>query len=297
MTVVDAHQHVWDPAQRAYGWMAAPGLEPLRRPFGVSDLRAAIAATPVERTVFVQAVPALEETRELLAAAAGSGGLIAGVVGWVDLAADVERALAELRAGPGGELLVGIRHQAEDERDPEWLLRPDVLRGLAAVERAGLVYDLLVRPPQLPAAARAVRELPGLRFVLDHGGKPPIASGGLDGWRALIAELADAPNVVCKLSGLVTEAERNEDVVPVAGELLEAFGPDRLMYGSDWPVCTLKARYGEVFALAEAVLPPAARDRVLGGVATEVYGLRQIGGLSAAEPDARHPMNATDHRL
>jgi L-fucono-1,5-lactonase len=219
VTVVDAHQHVWDPARRTYEWMAAPGLEPLRRPFGLSDLRAAIAATPVELTVLVQAVPTLEETRELLATAAGSGGLIVGVVGWVDLTADVEAQLADLRAGPGGELLAGIRHQAEDEPDPRWLLRPDVLRGLAAVERAGLVYDLLVRPPQLPAAAR------------------------------------------------------DEDVAPVVRELVEAFGADRLMYGSDWPVCTLKASYGEVFALAEAVLPPAARDRVLGGVATEVYGL------------------------
>jgi L-fuconolactonase len=278
VTVVDAHQHLWDPARRTYEWMQAPGLEPLRRPFGPDDLRAAIAPTPVERTVLVQAVPAVEETRELLATAAASRGLIAGVVGWVDLTGDAEGEIAALRAGPGGELLVGIRHQAEDEPDPEWLLRRDVLRGLAAVERAGLVYDILVRPPQLPAATRVVRELPGLRFVLDHGGKPPIASGdGLDRWRGLIAELADSPNVVCKLSGLVTEADRAADVAPVARGLVDAFGPDRLMFGSDWPVCTLKASYGEVLELAEDSLEPAGRERVLGDVATEVYGLSKVG--------------------
>jgi L-fuconolactonase len=278
--IVDAHHHVWDPARRAYDWMAEAGLESLRRPYGVADLRAAIAGTPVERTVLVQAVPALDETVELLATAAASGGLIAGVVGWVDLTGDAERQLAALREGVGGDLLVGIRHPAQDEPDPDWLTRADVRRGLATVARAGLVYDVLVRPPQLPAALRVVREVPDLRFVLDHAGKPPIAGGGQEPWRAQIEELAPSPNVVCKLSGLVTEAGwarwRPADIVPVAEHLLATFGPGRLMFGSDWPVCTLAADYGDVLALAErclAGLAPEERKAVLGGIATDIYGL------------------------
>jgi L-fuconolactonase len=280
MIIVDAHHHLWDPARREYPFMTAEGLEPLRRPFGVDDLRAAIAGTGVERTVVVQAASDVGETRELLATAADSGGLIAGVVGWVDLLGDVEQAVDELRAGAGGELLVGVRHQVEDEPDPCWLMREDVRRGLAAVARAGLVYDLLVRPPQLKAAAGVVRALPELRFVLDHGGKPPIAAGDLGRWRARVAELASAPNVACKLSGLVNEADwvgwRAEDVVPVAEHLLDCFGAGRVVFGSDWPVCVLAAGYGEVLDLAARsvdALGTHERNAVFGGVATEIYHL------------------------
>jgi L-fuconolactonase len=280
VTVVDAHHHLWDPARREYPFMAADGLEPLRRRFGVEDLRAAIASSPVERTVVVQAAADVDETRELLAAAADSGGLIAGVVGWVDLTGDVERAVEELRAGPGGELLVGVRHQAEDEADPGWLMRADVRHGLGALARTGLAYDLLVRPPQLEAAVRVAHAVPELRFVLDHGGKPPIADGDLGRWRARVAELAGAENVACKLSGLVTEADwagwRAEHVLPVAEQVLERFGPERVMFGSDWPVCLLAAGYGQVLDLAHSSLDafaPAERDAVLGGVATKIYGL------------------------
>jgi L-fuconolactonase len=280
VSVVDAHIHLWDPACRRYGFMQAAGLDPLRRPVGIDDLRAAIAGTPVERAVLVEAARTTEETREMLATAAASGGLIVGVVGWVGLAGDAGAEIAELRAAPGGERLVGVRHPAEDEPDPEWLMRADVRRGLGAIAAAGLTFDLLVRPPQLEAAVRVVHAVPELRFVLDHGGKPPVASGILDHWRAQVDELARVPNVVCKLSGLVTEADwkhwTSDDVLFAADHLLESFGPARLMFGSDWPVCTLAAGYQDVLNLAGVCadgLAPAEREAVMGGVATEAYGL------------------------
>ncbi len=176
--------------------------------------------------------------------------------------------------------LVGIRHQVQDEPDPDWLARPDVRDGLRAVAAAGLVYDLLVTPRELAVAAATVRALPEVRFVLDHGAKPAIADGGWQPWADLVTELAALPNVTCKLSGLVTEADwagwQPRDVLPYARHLLAAFGPERLLFGSDWPVCTLAGQYADVYALAEqavAALAPAERDAVLGGNAARVYGL------------------------
>jgi L-fuconolactonase len=219
------------------------------------------------------------ETEEFLAVAAASDGLIAGVVGWVDLAdPGVADALARLRALPGGERLVGVRHQVQDEPDPDWLARPAVRRGLRAVADAGLAYDLLVLVPQLPAALAAVRDLPEGRFVLDHAAKPAIAAGAMEPWAGALAELARPPNVTCKLSGLVTEATWDdwdaERIRPYADHVLASFGPDRVMFGSDWPVCELAASYSEVRALAEALLEglsPGERDAVLGAAATRVY--------------------------
>lgn len=258
--------------------MEASGCEPLRRRFGLEDLRSAIAGTPVERTVLVQATAGLEETCDLLATAAASAGLIAGVVGWIDLTADVSSQLDELRDGRGGELLVGVRHQVEDEVDPLWLMRADVRRGLGALAGSGLVFDLLVRPPQLAAASAVTAAVPDLQFVLDHGGKPPIASGEASSWRRRMGELAAAPNVAVKLSGLVTEAGSGQapEVLPYARELLEAFGPQRLMFGSDWPVCTLAASYRETLDLAlESLgsLSSAELAEALGGTAERMYRL------------------------
>jgi L-fuconolactonase len=277
--IVDAHQHLWNPSRRAYEWMTG-GLEPLRRPHGVEDLRAVAAPLGVTATVAVQAATTEEETAELLELAAGSGGLIAAVVGWVDLtAADVADRIAALRAGPGGERLAGVRHPVQDEPDAGWLLRDDVRRGLRAVADADLAYDLLVLPHQLPAACRVAAELPELPLVLDHGAKPPIADGGWEPWSSGLAELAAFEHVHCKLSGLVTEAPwdgwRTAGVERYAGRLLEAFGPRRLMFGSDWPVCTVAASYEEVLALARAVLGPLAareRDEVLAGTVRRFYG-------------------------
>ncbi len=281
MTTVDAHHHLWDTDSREYPWMAGEALAPLRRPYTVDDLRSAVDGR-VDRTVLVQTTGDITETVEFLAMAAGSGGLIAGVVGWVDLTApDVPEQIARLRAGTGGELLVGIRHQVQDETDPGWLTRPEVLRGIAAVGAAGLAYDLLVLAPQLPAARDAAARLPEVRFVLDHLAKPAIATGGWEPWATDLVALAALPNVSAKLSGLVTEARWDawdaRSIGPYARHALEAFGPSRTMYGSDWPVCTLAASYGQVLDLAEELtkaLSTEERADVFGGTATRVYRLQ-----------------------
>ena len=278
---IDAHHHVWDLARRPHHWLDGPESAAIRRTFGLGDLAGQAAAAGVTGTVLVQVLPDLAETAEFLALAAGSE-LVAGVVGWVDLTEGdaVTERLAALRAGPGGELLVGVRHLVQGEPDDRWLCRPDVRRGLAAVAAAGLSYDLLVLPHQLPAAVDTVRALPGLSFVLDHLAKPPIAAGVTHPWAGLLRELAGAPNVYAKLSGLVTEADHAGWTVaalrPYAETALAAFGPGRLMFGSDWPVCLLAASYGEVVAAAEeltAALTPAERAEVFGGVAARAYRL------------------------
>jgi L-fuconolactonase len=277
--IVDAHHHVWDLSVRDQDWITGEELAPLRRDFTLADLEPEARAEGVTATVLVQTVTVPEETPEFLALAARSE-LVAGVVGWTDLTAPgVADALAGLRELPRGEHLVGIRHQVQGEPDPGWLLRPDVQNGLAAVAEAGLVYDLLVKPHQLAAAVEAARRLPGCTFVLDHLGKPPIASGELQPWADAVRLLASLPNTVCKLSGMVTEADRSwnvEDLKPYADTVLDAFGPERLMFGSDWPVCRLAATYAEVGAAAGelmAGLSPAERREVFAGTAVRTYGL------------------------
>jgi len=278
--IVDAHHHIWDLSVRDQDWITGDRLAPLRRDFTLADLEPEARGAGVTATILVQTITVLEETPEFLALAAGSD-LVAGVVGWTDLTApDVADALAALRERPGGEHLVGIRHQVQGEPDPHWLLRPDVLRGLAAVADAGLAYDLVILPHQLPAAYRAAALLPELVFVLDHLAKPPIAAGELCPWAGDVRILATLPNVYCKLSGMVTEADwhawKAADLVPYADTVLNAFGPDRLMFGSDWPVCRLAASYAEVVGAAHALtcgLGPGERRDVFSGTATRAYGL------------------------
>lgn len=254
--IVDAHHHLWDPRRRHYPWMASEALAPIRRPYTVHDLRLTIGPE-VTATVLVQTVSSLQETAEFLATAAASDGLIAGVVGWADLTAPAE--LDHLRALPGGHLLVGIRHQVEDEPDPEWLLRKEILAGLRTVAATGLAFDLLVRAPQRPAAYTAAAQLPDVSFVLDHAGKPAIAAGEWEPWASWITDLAQLPNVTCKLSGLTTEADwqtwSTVDIRPYAQHVLDSFGPDRVMFGSDWPVCELAGSYTDVLTLAQTLLP------------------------------------------
>lgn len=277
---IDAHHHLFDQTARAYTWMDGPWADPIRKTFGPDDLRAAIEPHRIDATIAVQAVGTLEETRALLAHAAAEPE-IAGVVGWVDLTAgDIAYELASLRAAPGGEHLVGIRHQVHDEPDPEWLLRDDVLGGLAAVAEAGLVYDLLVRPRELPAAERAVAALPQLSFVVDHLAKPEIAAGGWEPWASGLAGVARHPHVACKVSGLVTEAAWRswsaERLRPYVAHALDVLGEDRLLFGSDWPVCLLAATYDEVVTAAETVLrgvTTAVRQKIFGTNAGRIYGL------------------------
>jgi L-fuconolactonase len=283
MMIIDAHHHVWDPRSRAHEWLA--DLPALRRRFGLDDFAEVSAAEEISASVLVQVLADTGETEEFLALAAQAN-VVAAVVGWADLAGpDVAAELARLRGLPGGGQLAGIRHLVQDEPDPGWLDRPEVRRGLRAVGAAGLCYDLLVHPGQLPAAIRVTGDLDSARFVLDHGGKPAISTGLLEPWARQVAELARRPNVTCKLSGLVTEAGPGWEpgqIAPYADWLLDCFGPGRLMFGSDWPVCTPEATYGQVVALAKDLLgdrlSTAEKDAVLAQNAAVTYGLRPPGG-------------------
>jgi L-fuconolactonase len=284
VTRIDAHHHLWDLSARQHGWLDGPGMAAIRRDFTLQDLAGVTAANHIDRTILVQVLPDVEETAEFLALAAGSE-LVAGVVGWVDLTSErLPDVLAELSGGPGGGKLAGIRHLVQSEPDPGWLSRAEVRRGLRAVADAGLVYDLLTLPHQLGAAIETVRALPELTFVLDHLSKPPIASGELEPWAAGLRELAAEPNVYCKLSGMVTEADRTgwkvADLRPYAEVALEAFGPSRVMFGSDWPVCLLAATYAEVREAAEELtrhLGAAESAEVFGATAARAYRLAEAG--------------------
>jgi L-fuconolactonase len=275
---VDAHHHVWDLSVRDQPWTA--DLPRLRRSFDIDELRPQLTRAGFVRTVVVQTVTVPGETPELLRLASVEN-CLAGVVGWVDLtAADVGDRLAELRAGVGGEYLVGIRHQVQAEPDPGWLARPDVRRGLRAVAAAGLVYDLVVTVDQMPAVCETVAALTEVRFVLDHAGKPAIRDNGLVPWREEMRRLAAHPHVAVKLSGLVTEADWEHWTVaelrPYAEVTLDYFGPQRVMFGSDWPVCLLASSYSDVVATAEnlvSTLDDAERAAVFGGTARDWYGL------------------------
>jgi L-fuconolactonase len=273
--VVDSHHHLWDPAHRDYPWMGDE-LAPIRRRFEAGDLKPLLEANGIDRTVVVQTVSSLEETREFLQAAADNE-FIAGVVGWVDLTdRSVAKTLVELKRSEAGRFLVGIRHQVHDEPDPEWLLREDVQRGIAAVGDADLVYDVLVRTRELPAALETVKRHTGMRFVIDHAAKPRITAGVWDdAWEKALAPLAGHANVTCKLSGLVTEADWNawtpQQLEPYVNRVLGWFGPERCMFGSDWPVCLLAAPYGRVVAAMRSIAGDDAN--VFGETATRVYGL------------------------
>jgi len=270
---VDALLHVWDLAVRPQPWTV--GMPELQRSFSLAEIQPALTVDRFDAVIVVQTLAEPEETTELLALAAREP-VVAGVVGWADVTApDLRTRLAGLAAA-----LVGIRHLVQDEPDPRWLCRRDVRRGLAAVADAGLAFDLLIRPHQLPAAVETAAELSQLRFVLDHGGKPDIAAGGLEPWASDIADLSLMPNVAVKLSGLVTEADHDawtvEQLRPYADVLIEAFGPDRIMFGSDWPVCLLATSYEVWVATATALtagLTEAERQQIFGATAARWYRL------------------------
>jgi L-fuconolactonase len=283
---IDAHHHLWNLAVRPQPW--TDRLPALRRSFGMDDLRPLLRQHAIDGTVLVQTVTEAGETPELLAIAASAPEVL-GVVGWVDLTGqDVAAQLAGLRALPGSDLLVGVRHQVQLESDLQWLLRPAVIDGLRQVAEAGLVYEILVTRRQLEATVAVVRRIPQLRFVLDHAGKPGIAAGELDPWRRQLTELGSRPNVAVKLSGLVTEAApgwTTKDLTPYADHLLESFGPGRVMAGSDWPVCLLQAGYDEVITVTDELLADLTGDeraQVLGGTAERWYGLQPRDSGSVA---------------
>ncbi|GAA4263319.1 amidohydrolase family protein [Dactylosporangium darangshiense] len=289
--IVDAHHHLWRP-ERGYRWLDDPALERIRRPFTPAALTAELAAAGVDATVLVEGGRChVDEAAEFLAYAADTPP-IAGVVAWIDVAADdVAATLAGYRRRRGGELLVGVRSQVQGEADPDYLDRPGVRRGLAAIAAAGLAFDLVIRADQLAAAARAARAVPQLRFVLDHLGKPRIDEGaaGLRRWREPLAALAGHDNVTAKLSGLVTEAGPNwtaDDLRPFVAVAVEEFGPGRLMFGSDWPVCLLVADYRGVLRSLDEALPPlraGERAQIFAGTAVRTYGLTRLRGPAPAD--------------
>jgi L-fuconolactonase len=282
---IDAHHHLWDLEAREHRWLMGgqawatdEELAALRRSYRLQDLAPLAEAAGVTSTVVIQTATEPWETPDLLALA---GGLVVGVVGWTDLTApSVADAVAGLRALPGGSFLCGIRHPVLSEPDPHWLAGAAVLRGLRAVAATNLAFDVVVLPHQLPAAVIAARSVPELTFVLDHLGAPPAGSGAANPagpWASAIRSLAALPNVVCKLSGAHTSPARASDLRPYYQAVLAAFGPDRLMFGSDWPVSALTATYGEVHGMYReltADLSPAEQDAVFGGTARLVYRLR-----------------------
>lgn len=277
---IDSHHHFWDPSIREYPWLTDGKI---RRAFGPADLGPLLEANAIDGTILVQTVSDVEETREFLKIAAATE-FVTGVVGWLDLTdPHMPGAMTKLLECKHGRYLVGIRHQIHDEADPDWLLQATVQANLSMLADAGLVYDLLVRTRELPAAITTTRDFPHLRFVIDHLAKPPIASGEIAEWSVLMHEFAGLQHVACKLSGIVTEADPDiwtqDDLKPYIATVLNIFGPDRLMFGSDWPVCLLAAEYDRVIDTVRTILDELgalteeADAAIFGLTATRWYGL------------------------
>jgi L-fuconolactonase len=274
---IDAHQHFWIYNPTEYDWID-DSMSALRRNFLPRDLRPELQSSGFRGSVAVQVRQTLEETRWLLELVERSPSIL-GVVGWADLRSpDIRSQLKVLAQNPK---LVGIRHIVQSEPDDRFLLQPDFLRGISALEEFDLAYDILIYTKHLPIAAAFVKRFPRQRFVLDHLAKPPIKSGNIDLWAHGIARLAEFPNVFCKLSGLITEADwqhwRPEQIVPFLDVAFETFGPERLMIGSDWPVCLVAGPYAQTIEVVKRYLlrqKPECRDAVLGGNAQRFWRLR-----------------------
>lgn len=298
--LVDAHHHLWDLDRRPQPWLDDPAVASIRRTFTLDDLRSSathrIAGRRLHTTVVVQCVAEVPETEDLLALAETEP-LIGAVVGWADLASPaIGDVLDALLAGPGGRYLRSLRHLVQGETDPGWLQRPDVERGMRAVQDRGLGYDVLVRSHQLDQAIRLAERFPDLPQVLDHAGKPPIAGGELADWEGELRRLASHPQVMCKVSGLITEADHatwtTADIRPVWDALLTSFGPDRLMFGSDWPVANLAGGWNRWAATVDELLGACSEsetEAVLAGTATAFYRLPPADET----PDAPTPAHGT----
>ena len=277
--VVDSHHHFVDPDRFEYPWMTGPKVA-LKKRFMPEEFRPTLAENGVDATVLVQTRVPMDETREWLALAAETD-FVAGVVGWVDLKSPtVAGDLSELLHRSDGRYLVGVRHKLHDEPDPNWILREDVQRGVAAVRDAGIAFDLLIRPRELSASLEIVRRFPGLRFVIEHIAKPDIAHREVHTWAMGMAPFADCANVWCKLSGMVTEADVRSwtpsDFAPYVTRIMQWFGEERVMFGSDWPVCLLGGSYAVIKAALETCLggvSPAAKAKIFGGNAIKAYRL------------------------
>jgi len=273
---IDAHQHFWDISKLHYAWMPA-GDSVLRRNYLPEDLAPALARSNFDGTVVVQANVTLDETWWLLDLASKHD-LVRGVVAWVDLTNErIGATLDECRKNPKFK---GVRHLVHDEPDRQWLLRPDVLRGLRELARRDIPYDLLLRPAHLPLIPRLAEEVPGLRMVIDHIAKPPIASRTFDPWAHDMETVSKIPGMHCKLSGMITEADHAawtaDDLKPYVQHVLSLFAPDRSMFGSDWPVCKLAGSWKQVlaaFTQSCGALQQTDRNKILGETATAFYRL------------------------
>jgi len=278
LRIVDSHQHFWSLSAPWFDW-PTPDLKPIYRDYAAEDLRPQIEAAGVSQTVIVQAAPRLEETTFILGIADETD-FVAGVVGWIDL--EQPGHLADLERFADNSKFRGVRPMIQSIPDVNWMLRPGLQPSLTAVERLGLTFDALVKPPHLEALVAFVDRYPNLPVVVDHGAKPEIAKGrdGFDAWADRIAAVAERPQVFCKLSGLLTEAgERTgvDDLRPFVDHLIDVFGPQRLMWGSDWPVVELAAPYSDWLAQARvfvAKLSETEQKLILGDVARMFYGLQ-----------------------
>jgi L-fuconolactonase len=274
---IDAHQHFWRYNPDEYGWIN-DSMARLRRDFLPSDLQPELERGGFDGCVAVQARQTIMETRWLLELAEASE-LILGVIGWADLRSDdVRSQLKEFSINPK---LLGVRHVVQAEPDDRFMLRPEFLRGVAALEEFGLTYDILIYPRHLPIAAEFVKRFPRHRFVLDHMAKPYIKKQEIEPWRSDLRRLAEFPNVYCKISGMVTEADWDtwtaEQIAPYINVALDCFGAERLMMGSDWPVCTVAASYARTMSVMIEFLKGHSddeRDAILGGTAAKFWRLR-----------------------
>lgn len=277
---IDAHQHFWEIGRFDTSWLEVPEHRPIHRSFLPADLKPLLDAAGIAASVFVQTQHSLEENRWALKLA-DQDGWIAGVVGWIDLAgAECEEQLLEMQRHPK---FVGVRHIVQGEPDVDFVIRPAFLRGLEVLQKHNVPYDFLCYPKQLHHAATLARLLPELRIVIDHLGKPHIRERRLDDWEANFRAAAKFPNVFCKLSGMVTEADwktwQPSDLKLYVDIALDAFGPSRLMYGSDWPVCLLAGEYPRVVAaFRERIgsLSASEREQIEGGTAQAFYGLKTL---------------------
>lgn len=277
--IVDAHQHFWQlDLPFDFAWLREPRHAPICRSYLPADLLPQLESAGVTHSVFVQTQHNLDENRWALQLAREFPQIV-GVVGWVDLTSEqCAEQLQEFRADPR---FVGVRHITQGEPDPDFIIRPDVLRGLKILQQQRVPFDLLFYVQHLRHAAVVARLLPELPLVIDHLSKPQIREHRLADWKRDLQQAAACPNVYCKLSGLVTEADWQawtvDDLRPYVETALEAFGPQRLMYGSDWPVCELAASYQQVYDAARDLvrqLTPTEQDRIFGGTACEFYGLQ-----------------------
>ena len=275
-STIDAHHHLWRLGKELrYDWLQNPGLEAIRHDYVLEDLQPLLRAEGIDRSIFVQTLADLDETRWALQLA-DQHSMLAGVVGWVDLASpECQLQVDEFRGNPK---FVGVRHVVHDEPDSNWIVRPEILSGLKILEAASIPFDLLFRPEHLHHVPTLARACPNLLLVIDHLAKPPIWSGRVESWLEAIRVAARFPNVFCKLSGMVTEADlqswQPNDLRPYVDEVVHLFGPNRLMFGSDWPVCELAASYSQVHQVTRDLLANLSRTEltaIFGGTAVHFY--------------------------